>query len=225
MEAEPSFIRPSKDVIENSDFENGRFELRFIANLEGMGTGKHVGMIRIYNAIHEIRIPVTYRVRNGREELRKRRLFAKKYILNIVDHLIGFRTGRTDLESFREESLRHTGTLLSLADREIETAENDDGLFTYLSLQLPMYRAFLLALAKDDDPMKRDIFRRLLPDKEEYARTDPVTYAAILFIENLALEDPEIKKANTEKIKSIYDKKVLTFLNWEDSEIKSQSYY
>ena len=204
VEAEPSFIRPSKDVIENSDFENGRFELRFIANLEGMRAGRHIGMIRIYNALHEICIPVTYRVRDGREELRKRRLFAKKYVLNIVDHLIGFRTGRTDLESFREESLRHTGTLLSLADREIETGENDDGLFSYLSLQLPMYRAFLLALAKDEDPMNGDIFRRLLPDKEEYARTDPVTYAAILFIENLALEDPEIKKANTEKIKSIY---------------------
>ncbi|MCR5823147.1 MAG: DUF5717 family protein [Lachnospiraceae bacterium] len=204
-ESDVPFILPSKNVIDNNDFINGRFELRFIVNLEGARPCVRRGNITIGNALHEVVIPVTYRVRDNDEKRREKNLTFKKFELSLMDRLMGYRCGRTERHEFLAESVKLAETLEHLLDREAEENAAQGTAVSAIREYLPVYRAFLATLA-DRNSMNDDIIALTLLKKRDYEQKNPELYAALLYIEALYVNTPEIRKQNSEAIRALYER-------------------
>ncbi len=203
VEVSADFVTPSKTVIENSDFVNGRFELRIITDLEGKGPGIRHGEIKIYNALHEVRIPLTYRIIDKNEKKKQRHLTVKRYELSLADHLIGYRCGRMELPVFLTESIKLTETLEHYIDKECSEDETDEDILR-LKEVMPIYRAYL-AFFEDNSPLKEEILSMLLLKKSRYETEDRYLYMVILFIEALVIGTPDIKNSNSDVIRTAFE--------------------
>ncbi len=206
VETDSPHIIPAKKEIENSDFINGRFELRVISNLEGMKPGIRHYSIRISNALHDVVIPVTYRVRGADDKKKERDLALKKYILSLSDHLVGFRCGRISQTDFVTESIRLSEALMLFIDRELSFRPGDDERLIFVRDRVSIYRAFL-ATFESHSPMVEDIISAALLKKREYENSDSVLYSGILYIEAGRTKDPEVVRANAESIRAAFERK------------------
>ncbi len=206
VETDSELITPAKKIIENSDFINGRFELRIVSNLEGMKPGVRHFEIRIYNALHEVVIPVTYTVRGEDERLKRRRRALKGHLLSIADHLAGYIAGRFERGIFVEESIKLCESLMLLTDREMNAGDKDEKELTSIKDAILVFRAFL-ATFEAKRPMREDTLSAALIKKREFETKDTFLYAGILYIEALISNDTGLIRANADMIRNTFERK------------------
>ncbi len=205
VESDLDFVTPVKRVIENSDFVNGRYELKLVFNPEKMSPGVRHGEIRIFNALHEKIVPVTCKVRGTNERKKERMRTVKRYILSLSDHFLGFRCGRISKIDFINESVKLTEALENFIKRENVSSDIEDGLQKTLEEQLTVYKAYLSVFA-GRSAASDSLVTPVLLKKHEYESKDPMLYAALLFTEVLYTGDERVAKANCEAIKSLMEK-------------------
>ncbi len=205
VESDLDFVTPVKRVIENSDFVNGRYELKLVSNPENMSPGVRYGEIRIFNALHETIVPVTYRIRGTNEKKKERKRAINRYILSLFDHFLGFRCGRISKMDFINESVKLTEALENFIKRENVTSEIEADRLDTIEEQLTVYRAYL-AVFSDRSGVNDSFITPVLLKKHEYESKDTMLYAALLFIEALYTGDEVVCRNNYEAIKSMAEK-------------------
>ncbi len=206
VETDCKYLISAKNVIENSDFVNGRFELRLIANLDGVPSGTVHGNIRIYSPLHEAVIPVTYRIKDGNEKRKERNLSYKKYILNLADLFIGYRCERLSRREYINDSLTLIGTLERLLDKTGSIGDDDEKKVATIREQMLLYRGYLAAI-DERTPANESTVSSVLLKKREYETKNAVSYATALYIEALTVNNSSVRKANCDTIRSLFERR------------------